>query len=61
MTTHSSILAWKIPSTEEPGGVAESDTTLTSMQTPDQLKVTLPYLTTNPSEDGPQGEHALFE
>ena len=32
MATHSSILAWKIPWTEEPGGlhsngVAESDTT----------------------------------
>ena len=27
MTAHSSILAWRIPWTEEPGGVAESDTT----------------------------------
>ena len=30
MATHSSILAWKIPGTEEPGrphGVAESDST----------------------------------
>ena len=27
MATHSSILVWKIPWTEEPGGVAESDTT----------------------------------
>ena len=32
MTTHSSILAWKIPSTEKPGGLQsmgsqESDTT----------------------------------
>ena len=29
MATHSSILAWKIPGTEEPGGVTkESDTVL---------------------------------
>ena len=50
-------------------GVAESDTTEqacmlpTSMQTPDQLdlKVIPLYLTTNPSEDCPQGEHTLFE
>ena len=50
-------------------GVAESDTTEqactlpTSTKTPDQLdlKVTPPYLTTNPSEDCPQGEHTLFE
>ena len=27
MATNSSILSWKIPWTEEPGGVAESDTT----------------------------------
>ena len=27
MTTHSSILAWRIPWTEEPGGIAESDMT----------------------------------
>ena len=27
MATNSSILSWKIPRTEEPGGVAESDTT----------------------------------
>ena len=27
MATHSSILAWKIPWTEEPGGLKESDTT----------------------------------
>ena len=26
MATHSSILAWKIPWTEEPGGVAKSQT-----------------------------------
>ena len=36
MAPHSSILAWRIPWTEEPGGVAESDTTerltLTSLQ-----------------------------
>ena len=28
MATHSSILAWKIPWTEEPGGVAKSQTQL---------------------------------
>ena len=27
MTSHSSILAWKIPWTEEPGGYKESDMT----------------------------------
>ena len=27
MTTHSSILAWEIPGTEEPGGLQESDIT----------------------------------
>ena len=27
MATHSSILAWRIPWTEEPGGLQESDTT----------------------------------
>ena len=27
MATHSSILAWKFPWTEEPGGLQESDTT----------------------------------
>ena len=27
METHSSILAWRIPWTEEPGGLKESDTT----------------------------------
>ena len=27
MATHSSILAWKIPCTEELGGLKESDTT----------------------------------
>ena len=27
MATHSSILAWRIPQTEEPGGVTEPDTT----------------------------------
>ena len=27
VATHSSILSWKIPWTEEPGGVTESDTT----------------------------------
>ena len=27
MTTHSSILAWKLPWTEEPGGGKESDMT----------------------------------
>ena len=28
MATHSSILAWRIPRTEEPGGVAKSQTRL---------------------------------
>ena len=28
MATHSSILAWKIPRTEEPGGVSKSRTRL---------------------------------
>ena len=28
MTAHSSILAWRIPWTEEPGGVAKSQTQL---------------------------------
>ena len=27
MATHSSILAWEVTWTEEPGGVSESDTT----------------------------------
>ena len=27
MATHSSILAWKIPWTEKPGGITESDMT----------------------------------
>ena len=27
MATHSSVLAWRIPWTEEPGGFSESDTT----------------------------------
>ena len=27
MATHSSILPWRIPWTEEPGGLTESDTT----------------------------------
>ena len=27
MATHSSILAWRIPGTEEPGGLAKSDRT----------------------------------
>ena len=27
MVTHSSILAWRLPWTEEPGGLKESDTT----------------------------------
>ena len=27
MATHSSILAWRIPWTEDPGGVTESDMT----------------------------------
>ena len=27
MATHSSVLAWRIPGTGEPGGLAQSDTT----------------------------------
>ena len=30
MATHSSILAWRIPWTKEPGGVSESRTQLTT-------------------------------
>ena len=33
MTTHSSILAWKIPWTEEPSGVAESQTRMSNTTT----------------------------
>ena len=32
MATHSSILAWRIPGTGEPKGVAESDTTEVAQQ-----------------------------
>ena len=33
MATHSSILAWKIPWTEEPGGVTQSQTRLKRLGT----------------------------
>ena len=46
MATHSSILAWRIPRTEEPGGlqsvgVTESDTTEQLTHTHTHITVTL--------------------
>ena len=32
MATHSSVLAWRIPGTAEPGGLPESDTTEATWQ-----------------------------
>ena len=48
MATHSSILAWRIPRTEEPGGftvyrVAESDMTEATLARR-STKITLPYV-----------------
>ena len=51
--THSSVLAWRIPGTEEPGGlpavcgVAQSQTRLTRLSSSSSLplSITLPHLT----------------
>jgi len=43
MATHSSILAWRIPKTEEPGGCKESDTTANNSMLSAHTYDTLPH------------------
>ena len=43
MATHSSILAWRIPKTEEPGGCKESDTTANNSMPSAHTYDTLPH------------------
>ena len=43
MATHSSILAWRIPRTEEPGGCKESDTTANNSTPSAHTYNTLPH------------------
>ena len=53
MATHSSILAWKIPWTEEPGGLQSmgSQRVTTEHHKPQSLQLTLSYILT----EGPWG------
>ena len=43
MATHSSILAWRIPWTEEPGGCKESDTAANNSTPSARMYNTLPH------------------
>ena len=58
MTTHSSILAWRIPQTEEPGGLRSMGSQKTSNMTP-----TKQQQTTNSQQDTkrPKRPTATFE